>query len=98
MALVRRGPRLLRGGRGGHGVSGRRYAEAKAKRSAGSAPRALLSLGAKDATVLRDGAEVRIPAGELAVGDVIVVKPGERVDRRCCGGRVFGAGHLGDDR
>ena len=56
-----------------------RYAEAKAKRSAGSALRALLSLGAKDATVLRDGAEVRIPAGELPVGDVIVVRPGERV-------------------
>ncbi|MCB1292606.1 MAG: cadmium-translocating P-type ATPase, partial [Mycobacterium sp.] len=53
-----------------------RYAEAKAKRSAGSALRALLSLGAKDAT---DGAEVRIPAGELPVGDVIVVRPGERV-------------------
>ncbi len=56
-----------------------RYAEAKAKRSAGSALRALLSLGAKDATVVRDGAEVRIPAAELSVGDLIVVKPGERV-------------------
>ena len=56
-----------------------RYAEAKAKRSAGSALRALLSLGAKDATVVRDGAEVRIPAGDLTVGDVIVVRPGERV-------------------
>ena len=56
-----------------------RYAEAKAKRSAGSALRALLSLGAKEATVVRDGTEVRIPAGELAVGDVIVVRPGERV-------------------
>jgi Cu+-exporting ATPase len=56
-----------------------RYSEAKAKRAAGSALRALLSLGAKEATVVRDGAEVRIPAGELAVGDVIVVRPGERV-------------------
>ena len=56
-----------------------RVAEAKAKRSAGSALRALLSLGAKEATVVRDGAEVRSPAGELAVGDVIVVRPGERV-------------------
>ena len=56
-----------------------RYSEAKAKRSAGAALRALLSLGAKDATVLRDGDEVRIPAGELTVGDVIVVRPGERV-------------------
>ena len=56
-----------------------RVAEAKAKRSAGSALRALLSLGAKEATVVRDGTEVRSPAGELAVGDVIVVRPGERV-------------------
>ncbi len=56
-----------------------RYAEAKAKRSAGAALRALLSLGAKDAVVLRDDAEVRIPAEDLRVGDVIVVRPGERV-------------------
>lgn len=56
-----------------------RYAEAKAKRSAGSALRALLSLGAKDATVVRDGAEVRVGVEELAVGDVIMVRPGERV-------------------
>ncbi|QEN12509.1 heavy metal translocating P-type ATPase [Mycolicibacterium sp. ELW1] len=56
-----------------------RYAEAKAKRSAGAALRALLSLGAKDATVLRDDAEVRIPVQDLHVGDVIVVRPGERV-------------------
>ena len=56
-----------------------RYAEAKAKRSAGAALRALLSLGAKDATVVRDDAEVRIPVADLRVGDVIVVRPGERV-------------------
>jgi Cu+-exporting ATPase len=56
-----------------------RYAEAKAKRSAGAALRALLSLGAKEAVVVRDDAEVRIPAEELRVGDVIVVRPGERV-------------------
>jgi len=56
-----------------------RYAEAKAKRAAGSALQALLSLGAKDATVLRDGTEVTIPAADLSVGDVIVVRPGERV-------------------
>ena len=56
-----------------------RYAEATAKRSAGSALRALLSLGAKDATVLRGGEEIRIPVGRLSVGDLIVVRPGERV-------------------
>ncbi len=54
-----------------------RYAEAKAKRSAGAALRALLSLGGvKDATVMRDDTEVRIPVGgELHVDDVIVVRP-----------------------
>lgn len=56
-----------------------RYAEAKAKRSAGSALRALLSLGAKDATVLSDGAEERVGVDDLSVGDLIVVRPGERV-------------------
>jgi len=56
-----------------------RYAEAKAKRAAGSALQALLSLGAKDATVLRDGTEVRVAVDELSVGDLIVVRPGERV-------------------
>ena len=58
---------------------GGRYAEAKAKRSAGAALQALLSLGAKDAIVVRDDAEVRIPAADLRVGDVLVVRPGERV-------------------
>jgi P-type Cu+ transporter len=60
-----------------------RFAESLAKRSAGAALRALLSLGAKDAAVLRDGPagqhEVRVPVGELHVGDVFVVRPGERV-------------------
>ncbi len=56
-----------------------RYAEAKAKRSAGAALRALLSLGAKDAVVSRGGEEVRIPAEQLQLGDVLVVRPGERV-------------------
>ncbi|MGB3482424.1 MAG: heavy metal translocating P-type ATPase [Mycobacterium sp.] len=56
-----------------------RNAEARAKRSAGSALRALLSLGAKDAVVVRDGAEVQVPVAELRVGDVFVVRPGERV-------------------
>ncbi len=56
-----------------------RYAESRAKRSAGSALRALLSLGAKDAMVLRDGLEVRVPIDDLRVNDVFVVRPGERV-------------------
>jgi P-type Cu+ transporter len=56
-----------------------RTAEARAKRSAGSALRALLTLGAKDAVVVRDGIETQIPVAQLAVGDVFVVRPGERV-------------------
>ncbi|WP_078314493.1 heavy metal translocating P-type ATPase [Mycobacterium sp. D16Q16] len=56
-----------------------RFAESRAKRSAGSALRALLSLGAKDVAVLRGGHETRIPVGQLAVGDEFVVRPGERV-------------------
>ncbi|WBB77809.1 heavy metal translocating P-type ATPase [Micromonospora sp. WMMD882] len=56
-----------------------RYFEARAKRTAGSALRALLELGAKDVAVLRDGAEVRIPVDRLAVGDRFVVRPGEKV-------------------
>jgi P-type Cu+ transporter len=56
-----------------------RYLEARARRSAGAALRALMSLGAKDATVLRDGREVRVPVSALAVGDRFVVRPGEKV-------------------
>src|SRR5699024_10189092 len=56
-----------------------RYAESHAKRSAGAALQALLTLGAKHATVVRNDAEVQVPVAELAVGDVLVVRPGERV-------------------
>jgi Cu+-exporting ATPase len=56
-----------------------RYLEANAKRKAGDALKALLDLGAKDATVLRDGAEFRVPADRLQVGDVVVVRPGEKI-------------------
>ncbi|HET7013909.1 MAG TPA: heavy metal translocating P-type ATPase [Streptosporangiaceae bacterium] len=56
-----------------------RYAEQRAKRKAGAALRALLELGAKDVMVLRDGAEVRVPVDELAVGDLFVTRPGEKI-------------------
>ncbi|MFJ8859712.1 heavy metal translocating P-type ATPase [Streptomyces sp. NPDC102451] len=63
-----------------------RYLEARAKRKAGSALRALLHLGAKDVTVLRPGdgpghgvTEVRIPVRRLLVGDRFVVRPGEKI-------------------
>jgi Cu+-exporting ATPase len=56
-----------------------RYLEARAKRRSGAALRALLALGAKDVAVLRDGAEVRIPVGQLAAGEEFVVRPGEKI-------------------
>ncbi|MBB6405472.1 cation-translocating P-type ATPase [Arthrobacter sp. AZCC_0090] len=56
-----------------------RYLEANAKAKAGDALKALLNLGAKDATVLRDGVEQKIPAEHLVVGDVFVVRPGEKI-------------------
>ncbi|MDF9813727.1 heavy metal translocating P-type ATPase [Streptomyces sp. SPB162] len=56
-----------------------RYFEARSKRKAGAALKALLQLGAKDVVVLRDGREVRVPTGELAVGDLFVVRPGEKI-------------------
>ena len=56
-----------------------RFLEARAKRRAGAALRALLSLGARDAAVLRDGREIRVPVAQLAVGEEFVVRPGEKV-------------------
>ncbi|WP_030384771.1 heavy metal translocating P-type ATPase [Streptomyces sp. NRRL S-241] len=56
-----------------------RYLEARSKRKAGAALRALMELGAKDVAVLRAGQEVRIPVGALAVGDRFVVRPGEKI-------------------
>jgi Cu+-exporting ATPase len=56
-----------------------RYLEARARRASGAAMRALLSLGAKDVAVLRDGTEVRLPVAALQVGDEFVVRPGEKV-------------------
>ncbi|MGW6703828.1 heavy metal translocating P-type ATPase [Streptomyces sp. NPDC054956] len=56
-----------------------RYFEARSKRKAGAALKALLELGAKDVAVLRGGREERIPTGELQVGDRFVVRPGEKI-------------------
>jgi Cu+-exporting ATPase len=56
-----------------------RYFEARAKRRSGAALRALLELGAKDVAVLSDGREVRRPVEDLVVGDLFVVRPGEKV-------------------
>ncbi|MEU6620264.1 heavy metal translocating P-type ATPase [Streptomyces litmocidini] len=56
-----------------------RYLEARAKRKAGAALRALMELGAKDVAVLREGGEVRIPVTDLRTGDLFVVRPGEKI-------------------
>jgi P-type Cu+ transporter len=60
-------------------LAGRLF-EARAKRRAGAALRALLDLSAKDVAILdADGAERRVPVEELQVGDRFVVRPGEKV-------------------
>jgi Cu+-exporting ATPase len=56
-----------------------RFFEARAKGRSGAALRALLELGAKEVAVVRDGRELRIPVGQLAVGDRFIVRPGEKV-------------------
>ncbi|WP_412181040.1 heavy metal translocating P-type ATPase [Streptomyces microflavus] len=56
-----------------------RYFEARSKRKAGAALRALMELGAKEVTVLRDGREVTVPTAELQVGDHFLVRPGEKI-------------------
>jgi Cu+-exporting ATPase len=56
-----------------------RYLELRARRRAGTALKALLHLGAKQATLLRDGREVTVPVGALVVGDEFVIRPGEKI-------------------
>lgn len=56
-----------------------RYFEARAKRRAGAALRALLELGAKEVTVRRGEAAQRIPIDQLVIGDEFIVRPGEKI-------------------
>jgi Cu+-exporting ATPase len=56
-----------------------RFFEARSKRKAGAALRALLDLGAKSVAVLRDGREQRVGIEQLRVGDCFVVRPGEKI-------------------
>lgn len=56
-----------------------RYLESRAKKTSGAALKALLELGAKDVAVLRGDKEVRIPIEQLVVGDLFVVRPGEKI-------------------
>ena len=66
-------------GRGRHLRAGRALRRGEGRRRSGAALRALLSLAAKEAVVLQNGREVRIPADQLMVGDRFVVRPGEKI-------------------
>ncbi|MFF5899944.1 heavy metal translocating P-type ATPase [Streptomyces argenteolus] len=56
-----------------------RYFEARSKRKAGAALKALMELGAKEVTVLREGRELTLPTSALNVGDRFLVRPGEKI-------------------
>ena len=56
-----------------------RWLEERAKSRAGDALKSLLDLGAKEAVVVRDGVEVKIPAADLVPGDEFVTRPGEKI-------------------
>src|SRR5437764_8112902 len=56
-----------------------RYVEARSKRRAGAALRALLDLGASDVVLLRGGQEIHIPIDALKIGDEFAVRPGEKI-------------------
>ena len=56
-----------------------RWFESRSKRQAGAALRALMDLGAKTVAVLKGDEEQQIPIDQLAVGDLFVVRPGEKI-------------------
>ncbi len=56
-----------------------KYLEARAKQKTTGAIRALLSLQAKKARVVREGKEIEIPAEEVGLGDLLSIKPGEKI-------------------
>ncbi len=56
-----------------------RYLEARAKGNAGRAIRSLLELGAKEARLIRDGTEQLVPVEEVVVGDLLRIRPGEKI-------------------
>jgi Cu+-exporting ATPase len=68
-----------------------RYLEARAKGRTSEAIRKLVGLRPKTATVLRDGSESDVPIDEVEVGDVVIVKPGEKVavDGEVVGGESY---------
>jgi Cu2+-exporting ATPase/Cu+-exporting ATPase len=56
-----------------------RYIEARAKHGTGEAVKKLLEMQPQEASIIRGGGEVRVPLGEVKVGDVVVVRQGERI-------------------
>ena len=56
-----------------------RYFETRAKRRSGAAIRSLFELRAKEARLLRDGAETLVPVDQVKIGDLFVVRPGEKI-------------------
>jgi Cu+-exporting ATPase len=69
-----------------------RYLETRAKGRASQAIRKLITLGAKTATLLRNGTEVEVPVADVRVGDIMVVRPGAKVPTD--GEIVDGTSHL----
>ncbi len=69
-----------------------RYLEALAKGRASQAIRRLMTLGAKTARVERDGEEAEVPVKELAPGDIMIVRPGDKIPTD--GEVVEGESHL----
>ncbi|MEX2538539.1 MAG: heavy metal translocating P-type ATPase [Actinomycetota bacterium] len=56
-----------------------RLLEAKAKAGTGEAIRALIGLQVRTARVLRDGNEIEVPISDVRAGDIVLVRPGEKV-------------------
>jgi len=56
-----------------------KYVEAKARGRASQEIRKLLELGAKKATIIKDNNEIEIPIEEIKIGDIMIVKPGEKI-------------------
>ena len=56
-----------------------KFLEERAKKRTGEAVKKLVALQAKEATVLREDREIRIPLTEVGVGETVLVKPGERI-------------------
>ena len=69
-----------------------RYLETRAKGRASQAMRKLINLGAKTARVERDGEEIELPVAELAIGDVMIVRPGDKIPTD--GRVVSGSSHV----